>query len=69
MSCPWCGEELKIVKEMFNNGRVVVHKCQRCGNIVGAYLKEMEDYLLSLFKKYTFTPEPSIVKVEQHGDG
>jgi uncharacterized Zn finger protein len=66
MSCPWCSEELKIVKEISSNNKVIIHKCQHCGNIVGAYLKEMEEYLVNFFNRYafTFTPKPSIMKVE-----
>jgi hypothetical protein len=64
MECPWCGGTLEIVREVVGN-KVVIHNCRRCGGIVGAYLKEMEEYLANFFERYTldtFKPSPTLRK-------
>jgi len=58
-TCPICGRESE--ERIRDDGRVVIHECASCGNLVGAYLKEYYDLLRNFFKRYRldrFKPQP-----------
>jgi ribosomal protein L37AE/L43A len=58
-TCPFCGKNAEEVKREMEN--VIICECSICGSIIGAYLKELYDFLRNFFKRYelrTFRPEP-----------
>jgi uncharacterized protein YbaR (Trm112 family) len=62
--CPWCNKTLKVVKREISD-KVIVYECCNCGKIIGAYQRDLEDFLVNFFRRYTYTfkPEPSIKKL------